>query len=234
MDEQTKPLLIKIVIVGDSNTGKSSLLSYYDKKEFHDNIYKTIHVDFLLKKMDTGLTLECWDTAGDDNMRGTGVSSYFLYSDVIMFVFDVTNKQSFDNLQKHLNMALEYSPKNVPMVLIGNKTDSKQRVIESTVAQDFSNNILCNVPYFETSCKNGSNIDKVFNSAINLALDRINKQYEAPIPMKLSLKVPVKTEEKKTEINIEEKITKTVNEAGAIISGWFGKIGTHLSAKLFE
>lgn len=232
MDQTTNNvLLVKVVLVGDTNVGKTTLTHRYDTKEFKEGIGKTIHVDFLFKKQENGLLVTVWDVAGEEKQRGASIATLFLHSDVIVLVFDIGNKKSFENLERHAKIVREYAPSDVPFLLIGNKSDTK-RAVETIAAATFAQEKLNNAPYIETSCKNGANVTQMFDRAVKRALDHLSYKYKAeelPLLRRDSkATLPVTTPSQPQDI--EEKLQKTVTEATTAISGWFNRITT----KFFE
>ena len=97
-------ILLKIVIIGDSGVGKSSLLNRYVKHSFNAEQLTTVGVDFFNKKCQidgTLVELQLWDTAGQERFRGI-MSSYYRGAQGILVVFDVTSRKSFDSVPRWL------------------------------------------------------------------------------------------------------------------------------------
>ncbi|KAL9649059.1 hypothetical protein ABK040_008436 [Willaertia magna] len=115
-------ILAKILIVGDSGTGKSSLLVRYSDDEYHDNQITTIGVDFKIhtKQLDDGriLKAQLWDSAGQEAYSSI-VSSFYRLSHGVMIVFDLTREKSFKNVTKWLNQIKDKVQDNIPIVLVG-------------------------------------------------------------------------------------------------------------------
>jgi small GTP-binding protein len=230
MDQISNALLVKVVLVGDTNVGKTTLTHHYDVKEFKEDIGKTIHVDFLFKKQDNGLLVTVWDIAGEEKQRGASIATLFLHSDVIVLVFDIGNKKSFENLERHVKVVREYAPSDVPFLLIGNKSDTK-RAVETMTAATYAQEKLNNAPYIETSSKTGTNVSQMFDRAVKRALDHLNYKYKTEeLPLLRRDSRPILPVTPSQPQDIEEKLQKTVTEATTAISGWFNRITT----KLFE
>jgi len=153
---------LKVIMVGDSGVGKSSLvLRYVDDFFSGDSQFISIGEDFKDKELELDgkkIVLHIWDTAGQERFR-TITSLYYRGSHVILIVFDVTEKKSFDNVRHWFNDSKDKSYA-ILICLIGNKIDSDKRVItrEEGEAQARSYDI----PYFETSCATTEGVDYTF------------------------------------------------------------------------
>lgn len=164
----------KIVILGDFGVGKSSLIFRFLNNKFKketdspnaDNNRKIIQIDSNIR-----IILNIWDTA--DQEKGGELQKIY-YKDIYgaMLVFDLTNKESFDNLNKWLNELKENSPKDIVYCFAGNKSDLKEeRAIEYETIKDFVNENL----YYEVSSKAGNNVSLAFEQ---LAYGIVMKQTE--------------------------------------------------------
>lgn len=118
--------LFKLVIIGDSGVGKSSLLLRFSDDQFNDSYLTTIGVDFRFRTLPIdgkNVKLQIWDTAGQERFR-TITSAYYKGADGIVLVYDTTNQGSFDNINKFwINEVESYAEKDVELLLIGNKSD---------------------------------------------------------------------------------------------------------------
>ncbi|KAK7202032.1 small GTP-binding protein Rab18 [Novymonas esmeraldas] len=153
---------IKVLLIGDSGVGKSSLLLSFTTGAFDENISATIGIDFKVKKvsvvdMHSGnkatVNLQLWDTAGQERFR-TLTSSYYRGAQAVVLVYDVNEPQSFHGLQKWLDEANSYCRRdeaerhNIVFLLVGNKTDlcagEDAMALPQSTAQAFAqeNNML--------------------------------------------------------------------------------------------
>lgn len=122
--------LVKVKLVGDSNVGKSSIVLRFCDDSFQATMMPTIGVDYKSKVYDIStdppkrVKATIWDTAGQERYR-TITSNYYRGSHGIIFVYDITQRESFENIENNwLKEALEYFPENdVIMMLVGNKID---------------------------------------------------------------------------------------------------------------
>ena len=115
--------LVKILLVGDSGVGKSSLLARFISDSF-DEQGPTVGVDFKLKHVDvdgTRLKLTVWDTAGQERFR-TLTSSYYRGAHGVVFVYDVTSRESFENARETWRKEVEMygTIANSVKIVIGN------------------------------------------------------------------------------------------------------------------
>src|SRR5271165_522496 len=97
--------LIKVIVVGDSGVGKSSILLRYADDAFSEKFISTIGVDFKVKNLTVDkkqIKLQIWDTAGQERFR-TIVSAYYKNIDCVFVIFDLTDVNSFDNIKLWLN-----------------------------------------------------------------------------------------------------------------------------------
>jgi Ras-related protein Rab-1A len=192
--------LYKILIVGNSGVGKSSILLRFTENIFSYSFLSTIGVDFKVKTISLDndvIKLQIWDTAGQERFK-TITSSYYRGGNGAILVFDVSMSDSFENIKNWLKEIDTNNPDNIPKILVGNKIDlNTERVISSTQAKNFadSNNLI----YIETSSKDDVGVYTIFETLSKEI--KINKKVEKNI-FKTDLK-DIKSE--KTGKNIRNK-----------------------------
>ncbi|CAF3521665.1 unnamed protein product [Rotaria sp. Silwood1] len=172
----------KILILGDSGVGKSSLMARYVHGIFHSEYTATIGVDFQIAIINIGeykCRLQIWDTAGQERFRSI-TSSYYRGADGIIIVYDVTDSKSFTNLKDRFADVQNLCETNIPKILVGNKDDRNNNVKKVVLTSDArqyaeQNNLL----FFEISVKENRNITEVFDEIAKLALQRRLKQSES-------------------------------------------------------
>ena len=166
-------LSFKIIMIGPANSGKTSIVRRYVDKKFNDDYKVTVGFDYMNKEITIGkkkVNIQLWDTAGTEMFQSLS-SSYYRNSYGALVVFDVLDRKSFESLNTWINYYREHRDQKYEelIYLIGNKIDSKDRVISKKEAMDFmeENNLK---EYYESSAKKGDNIDNIFN---NIAKDLI-------------------------------------------------------------
>lgn len=154
---------IKISILGDSSTGKTSLISRYKNDNFDDLETSTIGVEFTPKKIiidNEEIKLHIWDLSGQEKFRSI-TTSYYRNCHGIIITFDITNSDSFKNLNKILMDVYKFSDPNTCIVLVGNKCDLfEKRKIGYDRAKKFADDM--GIEYYETSSKENINVDNLF------------------------------------------------------------------------
>ncbi|KAF3441933.1 hypothetical protein FNV43_RR15848 [Rhamnella rubrinervis] len=163
-------MLLKVIILGDSGVGKTSLMNQYVNRKFSNQYKATIGADFLTKEVqfeDRLFTLQIWDTAGQERFQSLGVA-FYRGADCCVLVYDVNVMKSFENLnnwrEEFLIQASPSDPENFPFVVLGNKIDvdgGNSRVVSEKKAKAWCAS-KGNIPYFETSAKEGFNVEAAF------------------------------------------------------------------------
>ena len=162
----------KIVFVGDSNVGKTSILNSYTKKCNH--IPKiTIGTEFIERYMKThDITLQIWDCAGQEKFRAL-TKLYYRSTHVCILVFDLTNPESLEAIQNYwIKTVKEQCDNVIEFILIGNKNDLTTRV-DYKIVWDICKKY--NIKYIETSAVNNLNIANIFDSICSLLLNKNTK-----------------------------------------------------------
>ena len=162
-------LVFKILLLGDSEVGKSCFLMRYSENVFIENYITTIGLDYKLKtvKLDTGKTIkvQLWDTAGQDKYR-TIAKNYYKGSHGILLLYDITKQSSFDNIREWVRDIQEEVNEKAILFLIGNKIDMEdQRKIPKEKGVELAEEFK--IPFFEASAKSGENVDEVFKALYN-------------------------------------------------------------------
>jgi len=165
--------LFRIILCGDSNTGKSSFSLRFCKNEFLSKTRSTLGVDFRLRTIrvehDRPVTLQIWDTAGQERFRSLSIN-YFRRADGVVLMYDVTNPKSFLSVRDWMESIQESVPTGIPILLCANKIDLRSQleqdqdyVTSSEGAQLASN---YGVFFIEVSACSGLNVE---NAMLSLA-----------------------------------------------------------------
>ncbi|XP_068473363.1 LOW QUALITY PROTEIN: ras-related protein RABC2a-like [Phaseolus vulgaris] len=157
-------LSFKILLIGDSGVGKSSLLVSFISSSVED-LSPTIGVDFKIKTLVVGgkrLKLTIWDTAGQERFR-TLTSSYYRKAQGIILVYDVTRRETFTNLSEVWSKEVELYSTNQDCVkmLVGNKVDrDTERAVSREEGLSLAKELGCLL--LECSAKTRENVEQCF------------------------------------------------------------------------
>ena len=174
----TEKYILKLLTIGDQFVGKSSIINRYIDDKFNENIKPTLGIDFKTKMIQKGenlIKISIYDTAGEEKYRHL-IKNYYNGSNGILLVFDITKRNSFDNLNFWLDeLEKNCNLNNLYIFLVGNKTDlKKERKVSYDEAKNFAD--MKKIPYIEISAKTGDNIDKLFNDFIKGTIINIIEQ----------------------------------------------------------
>ena len=170
-----KILEIKIITLGNYSVGKSSFISKYVDNYFTFNYISTLGVDFKQKeiKLKNGKNaiLRIFDTAGQERFRAGSVN-YIKHANGVILIYDIGNVKSFKSLNDWMETISEIGKEKLQVILVGNKCDISDKEREVSVEEGKDKADEFKIPFFETSCKDGININKVFEKLIE---DILNK-----------------------------------------------------------
>ena len=159
--------LFKVLLLGDTDVGKSSLILRYTEETFNSKLVNSIGVDFKMKKKEIDgkiIKVQIWDTAGHERFRSI-TYSYYRGANAIIIVFDITDKKSFLSITEWLKQIEKHAKENVFKFLVGNKSDlAEERKVSFEEAKEYADKH--DLPYIETSAKEGININELFESSI--------------------------------------------------------------------
>lgn len=157
--------LFKVSLIGDSGTGKTSVLLRLTENTFKENTSSTIGVDFkiLSVKYKSKLAkIQIWDTCGSERFKSL-TTSFIKTCAVFVLIFDLSNKKSFEDLAYWVNLILDNTSPKV-MCLVGNKSDlivdKSNPVIEEDAINSFCEKY--GMRYLQTSAKDNINIEEMF------------------------------------------------------------------------
>jgi len=168
MENKNKPEYThKLVLLGESSVGKSSIVQRYVRNKFSDDESSTIGATFVTSKItldDCIIRFEIWDTAGQERYHSLA-PLYYRNSSVILVVFDVTSYTSYVQSKVWISELKRLGPENAVVILVGNKVDITKdlRRITYQQANDYAKEN--DVKYIETSAKTKYNIEKLFKDA---------------------------------------------------------------------
>ena len=169
--------LFKIVVLGEGAVGKTAIVTRFSHGFFRTDYKTTIGSQFAVKNVeflrDTGnvtVKLQIWDVAGQSRFQILR-PMYYRGSSGGLLVFDVTRRRTFIVLEEWLDELHRAINKKIPLVLVANKTDLPDRVVEPSEGKEFA--AKHDMPYIESSAKTGEGIVDIFqNLAEVLVINR--------------------------------------------------------------
>ncbi|MBN3320032.1 RB33B protein, partial [Atractosteus spatula] len=160
--------IFKIIVIGDSNVGKTCLSYRFCGGKFLKNPEATIGVDFRERTVEIdgeNIKLQIWDTAGQERFRKSMVEHYYRNVHAVIFVYDITKLSTFENLPDWIDECGRHAVSPlVPRILVGNKCDLRDRCqVSTSLAQRLADSY--NFPLFETSARDPTekeHVDAIF------------------------------------------------------------------------
>ena len=169
---------IKVITLGNSEVGKSSFIIKYIDNSFTLYYTATLGIDFKQKKIKLkdgrDVRLRIFDTAGQERYKSVS-ASFIKKADGVILIYDIGNLESFEAVENWIKSIREIGKDKLPIILVGNKCDlsDDKRMISLKEGQDKANEF--NIPFYETSCKEGINIKEVFEKLIDDIIEKGNK-----------------------------------------------------------
>ena len=164
-DNNNKEEPLKIVLIGESGVGKTSIIYQFIDRNFQEDQQTTIGGTFAAKKVKCSngkiLKLEIWDTAGQERFRSV-TKIFYKDANAAILVYDITSKFSFEGLKNYwVKQVKESSDNNIILAIIANKSDLfEKEQIEKDVGKEYAKEI--NALFCSTSAKDNSSVDELF------------------------------------------------------------------------
>jgi Ras-related protein Rab-11A len=166
-DIEEYEMMVKIILIGDSGVGKTNIMSKFLKNQFMEESKATIGVEFgskLFNHEGHKIKAQIWDTAGQEKYKAI-TGAYYKGSKGALVVYDITQKKTFENIEKWVNDLKVAGDPKITIILIGNKSDleDKRQVLKDQ-GEEKARSFGC--AFLETSAYSGDNIEKAFNLMI--------------------------------------------------------------------
>ncbi|XP_021279462.1 ras-related protein Rab11C [Herrania umbratica] len=183
--------LFKIVLIGDSGVGKSNILSRFTRNEFCLESKSTIGVEFATRTLQVeGKTVKAqiWDTAGQERYRAI-TSAYYRGAVGALLVYDITKRQTFDNVQRWLRELRDHADSNIVIMMAGNKSDLNHlRAVSEEDGHALAEKE--GLSFLETSALEATNVEKAFQTILNEIYHIISKKALAAQEAAASTTIP--------------------------------------------
>merc|ERR1712110_968384 len=144
--------LFKVLIIGNSCVGKSNILLRFSENVFHESFLPTIGVDFKIKNVEVNdkvVKLHIWDTAGQERFK-TITATYYKGAHGIILVYDITDRQTFQDIENWLGEIQQHASPNVAKLLVGNKCDlESERQVKWEEGKQYADSL--GIGFLETS-----------------------------------------------------------------------------------
>ena len=199
---ESSEMIFKIIIIGDSTTGKTNILSRYLNNNFDKNSKATIGVELGSKsfkiKNDT-INCQIWDTAGQERYRSV-TTAYYKGAVGALVVYDTTNKESFQNVDNWITDLRNYADKKVSVILVGNKNDlENEREVKKEQGEIKSKDY--GIAFLETSALTGTNIEIAFKTLVEEVYNKCHKEFESVTNVEIMNGKIINLEENNTSSN---------------------------------
>ena len=178
MENKNKPIEVKIITLGNTHVGKSSLIVKFIENKFSISYMSTIGFDVKFKSIrinDEEVKITIHDTAGQERFRALAVN-YIKQAQGILLVYDITDEKSFEEIGNWMNNKKKLK---INYQLYWYKCDLKdERKVPKVEGEKIAKNY--NMTFFETSCKNGDNVEKGFRELAQKIIERKKQNQKNP------------------------------------------------------
>eukprot|EP00300_Choanocystis_sp_HF-7_P001800 c11439_g1_i1.p1 GENE.c11439_g1_i1~~c11439_g1_i1.p1 ORF type:complete len:196 (+),score=36.84 c11439_g1_i1:35-622(+) len=165
--------LFLVVVVGDSSVGKTSLMNRYCDGRFDESAPATVGVDYKVRRLELAegaVQLQIWDTAGQERFRSVA-HSYYRSAHGVVFVYDATNRESFNHISQWLDSVKQHGKSSVSRLLVANKTDLGETAVREEEGKSFA--ASHGIPFISVSAKTGRNVSECFETLATIIRKRL-------------------------------------------------------------
>ena len=166
---------LKIMVLGESMVGKTSLITRYTNDKFGGRYLCTVGIDFQKKKIEKNgkrVLLQIWDTAGQERFRNV-TKNYFQASQGFVLAYDINSKESFEKVQYWVEEIKSNAEEKIKCILIGTKCDLDKREVSEEEGQNLGQKY--GYKFLETSAKENININETFETLVSEIMDNFKE-----------------------------------------------------------
>ena len=176
MEDEEYSMIFKMILIGDSGVGKTNILNRYVNNTFSETTKSTVGVELGTKVEEynnTKIKVQIWDTAGQERYKSI-TKTYYKGAKGAFIVYDITNKDTFKNVDKWIQDLREFGEDDAAILIVGNKSDLEEKR-EVTTEEVKKKAEIYKMAYCETSALKSKNIDYAFQTLIKLVAEKMEK-----------------------------------------------------------
>jgi len=198
MLEDLDLISINLIALGNSTVGKTAYLIRNTENKFQPFLLSNVGVDVKVKKieLENGMKVRVkfYDTSGQERFHSLS-ANFIKRADGIILMYDITNRDSFDTISTWLNDIKDHKGLDFPVILVGNKCDLEtERKVSKEEGESLANHL--NFKFFETSNKDGTNVEESSRELINIVLSKMPNDIKPNKPIKKKKNTPIKLSKK--------------------------------------
>ena len=177
---ESNEMIFKIILIGDTSTGKTHILSRYINNKFEEDTKPTIGVELSSKSFMINndiINIQIWDTAGQERYKSI-TKAYYKGALGALVVYDISKKETFESVDKWINDLKHLADQKVSIILVGNKSDleNERQVSKEEGQMKAQSNGLA---FLEASALNGNNIELAFKTLVEEVYNKCHTDFEA-------------------------------------------------------
>ena len=210
--EESNEMIFKLILIGDEGSGKTNILSKYISNKFQSDTITTLGVELSSKTFTINndkINAQFWDTAGQEKFRSM-TAAYYKGALGALVIYDITNKRSFESIDRWISDLTNAADKKVTIILIGNKSDLEEKR-EVSLEEGEMKAKGYNIAFMEISALNGKNIEIAFNKLVEEVYNNFHKEFESEANVEIMRGKTITIEEtkkKRKKCCDKEAITK--------------------------